>query len=884
MHRIADSPRSMNAADLHFPPPGAAPRPGTRLGPWELREVIGSGGMGEVWAATRSDGLYAGRAAVKLLRVTVHDASIAAMINARFAREGELLARLTHPHIAQLLDAGLLDADRAGAGTRYLVLEYVSGERIDRWCDARKLDVPARLALLLQLCSAVAFAHANLIVHRDLKPANILVTDEGHVKLLDFGVAKLLEDAPGDADLTREGAAGLTPEYAAPEQMNGEAVTVATDVYALGVLMFVLLTGQRPYGGTSDTAARFARAIVESEPRRLSAEVVAPLSARDSIEVAAWRSTSPQRLRQQLRGDLEHIVAKALRKRPANRYASVQALADDIERHLRHESVSAQAPTFRYLSAKFVQRHKVGVVAGAVVAVAVVGGVASTLWQARVAHEQAAIARAEAANATAIKNYLLSVFNTTGIGDGKTTQDTTARELLQQGGKRLLDDTQLTPAVRLELLGTISDLQNNLGLFASAEPLEKQALVVARDAFGPKSDKYAYALVARSISLFQQGQPKESDALANEAVAILEGAGLQANESYSIALYRLGTNAVQDGRLAQGVDLLKRSTAAFEAHQPHHPMRSIAQRWFGNAYTQLDEFPSAERELRRSIALSAELTQLRDFGVAAGHYGLGQSFLKAGRFKEAEAELLQALDIFSSTMGPRHRFCSMVRSELALAQHQLGRADEAQATLATALDIARDDASRRIGNALDQANITLARIALDDGRIGEALPRLRVASERWQPRGGAAWALILVDQAEAESLLGQHDAALADVRRALPLLDEQLGAGSLSARQARAVLGEVLERRGAATDEARVAYASATSANDERPAAASPTQRWLRARATLGLARLAASANAAQALRLTHDAREQLGASGHSLRERKLIDEARTIEAKARAG
>ena len=869
--------------DPPAPPDDAVPGLGARLGPWELRELIGSGGMGDVWAATRSDGLYAGRAAVKMLRITQRDPALAAMIDARFAHEGELLARLTHPHIAQLLDAGLLRAGSAAEGTRYLVLEYVPGLRIDHWCDARKLDVPARLALLLQVCDAVAFAHANLIVHRDLKPANILVTNAGHVKLLDFGVAKLLEDSPDAAELTRLGAAGLTPEYAAPEQINGEAITVATDVYALGVLMFVLLSGQRPYGAANASSAQIARAIVETEPRRLSAETVAPITSRDGAEVAAARSTSPQRLRQQLRGDLEHIVAKALRKQPGERYASVQALADDIGRFLRNESVSAQAPTFGYLSAKFVQRHKVGVAGGALVVIAIVAGVAATLWQASKAREQAALARAETANANAIKEYLLGVFNSTGVGDGKTTQDTTARGLLQQGGKRLLDDTQLTPAVRLELLTTISGLQNNLGLIDAAEPLEQRALVLARETYGAKSGKYADVLVLRALSLYQLGKPKESDALALEAIAIIESAGLQSGESYPIALYRLGANAVQAGKVPQAIDYLNRSTAAFEAHQPRHAMRSIAHRWLGNAYSQLDDFAGAERELRRSVALSTELVQLRDFGVGAGHYGLGQAFLRAGRFAEAEAELQQALDIFNSTMGPRHRLGALVRGELAMAQHQLGRSDAARSGLQAALDIAGGDASRQVGNAMDRINLALARTALDDGHADEALTRLRVATARWEAQGGATWAMILLDQAEAESALGQHATALADLRRAMPLIDDQLGAGSLSARQARVVLGEVLEGQGGAADEARVAYATALAPRGDNPTAASPTRSWLRARATLGLARLALPHDSAQALRLVREAQSQITAPGASLRERKLLDQARAITAKAEA-
>jgi eukaryotic-like serine/threonine-protein kinase len=211
---------------------------GERLGAWTLQAPIGSGGMGEVWRALRSDGLYSGQAAVKLQR----QRAAGAASDARFAREAEFLARVSHPHVAQLLDAGTTPA-----GARYLVLEYVQGGPIDRWCEQHRLDVEARLRLVLQVCEAVAFAHAQQVVHRDLKPSNILVTEQGHAKLLDFGVAKLLgESALSEA--TRLGAAGLTPEYAAPEQVEGGAITPATDVYALGVLLFVLLAGRRPYG------------------------------------------------------------------------------------------------------------------------------------------------------------------------------------------------------------------------------------------------------------------------------------------------------------------------------------------------------------------------------------------------------------------------------------------------------------------------------------------------------------------------------------------------------------------------------------------------------------------------------------------------------------
>ena len=865
-----------NASAPPDPGPVFSTRAGARLGPWQLRELLGSGGTGEVWGAVRADGLHQGRAAVKLLRSGQFNPAVAALVQARFAREGELLARLTHPHIAQLLDAGL-----AADGTRYLVLEHVPGQRIDDWCDDRQLATEARVKLLIQVCHAVQFAHANLIVHRDLKPANILVTGDagtnapGHVKLLDFGVAKLLEDTPEADELTRLGAAGLTPEYAAPEQINGGPVTVATDVYALGVLMFVLLSGQRPYGTPKSTAAQLARDIVEAEPRRLSAVHTAG---------SGYQSGNPpSNPRGDLRGDLEHIAAKALRKRPAERYASVQALADDLQRHLRHESVSAQAPTFAYLATKFVQRHKVFVAASGLVVAAIVAGVAATLWQARLAREQASIARAEAANANAIKDFLLGVFNTAAVGDGKTTQNTTASELLQSGGQRLLADTKLPAAVRLELLTVVGSLQNNLGLIDASDPLQREALRVARDVYGPKSEKYVYALVERGMALTQLGNQKESDELTREAVAIMEATGQRAVESYPVALYQLGFNATQAGEQPAAVDYLRRATAAFEMHQPTHAMRGIAHRWLGNALMAQDDFSAAEAQLRHSIEVSAQQKSLRDFGVGAGHFALGDLYLRAGRFREAEAELQQALPIAQTTLGSRHRVVAIISGLLGLAQHELGQADAARATFATALDIAGSDTSRQIGNAMDQTNVALGQAALADGGIDEALQRASVAAARWQPNNSAAWAIKLTQLAEAESLAGRHDDALRRVQQALPLIEAKLGAGCLAARHARVVLGEVLARHGQTNDEARLAFATVLAPTAGDAAASSPTRTWLQARATLGLADLALADKPAEAQRLARAAAALIPPGSMMLRERLLLAQARLTEGRALA-
>jgi serine/threonine protein kinase len=340
---------------------------GQTFGVYTLMSQIGHGGMGSVWLAERNDGRFERRVAVKILNIAL----IGKAGEERFKREGNILGRLAHPHIAQLFDAGI-----APAGQPYLVLEYIDGEHFDLYCDQRLLNVEARVRLFLDVLEAVAHAHANLIVHRDIKPSNVLVTTEAKVKLLDFGIAKLLEeqDRAGTGTLSREGGWVMTPEYAAPEQVTGGRVTTATDVYGLGVLLYVLLTGQHPSGRGPHSAADLVKAIVDIEPPRMS-HVVSPGNGEAEMVTsnAARRSTTADKLGGLLRGDLETIVAKSLKKNPQERYSSVKALADDLRRYLRQEPISARPDTIAYRSGKFVRRHKNSVTAALLVTLVLVG-------------------------------------------------------------------------------------------------------------------------------------------------------------------------------------------------------------------------------------------------------------------------------------------------------------------------------------------------------------------------------------------------------------------------------------------------------------------------------------------------------------------------------
>lgn len=373
------------AVDLEVVSAPAPTRVGRRIGAYDILEEIGHGGMGEVYRAGRADGQYEQEVAIKLVRGGYDTASVLE----RFRHERQILASLDHPNIARLLDGGT-----AEDGIPYLVMELIQGIPIDQYCDAQQLNVSERLWLFLQVCSAVQYAHQRLVIHRDIKPGNILVTRQGVPKLLDFGIAKILDPA---IDSAATAAAPMTPEYASPEQILGEPITTATDVYSLGVVLYQLLTGRSPYPENTHLPHEFARAICELEPEQPSMIVargdVSSSANRDSA-VESWRDSelakgpresSPAKLRRRLSGDLDTIALRALRKEPQRRYASVEQFAEDIRRHLDGLPITALRDSWRYRARKFTVRHKLGVTATALVLAAVLGGVAATVREARIA-------------------------------------------------------------------------------------------------------------------------------------------------------------------------------------------------------------------------------------------------------------------------------------------------------------------------------------------------------------------------------------------------------------------------------------------------------------------------------------------------------------------
>ncbi len=641
--------------------PGLA---GQTLGPYKLISEIGQGGMGSVWLAERSDGRFERRVAVKFLNL----ARMGKSGEERFKREGSILGRLAHEHIAELVDAGV-----SAAGQPYLVLEYVEGDHIDRYCDQQRLDVEARTRLFLTMLEAVAHAHANLIVHRDLKPSNVLVSKEGQVKLLDFGIAKLLEGEgqSGEATLlTVEGGRAMTPEYAAPEQVTGAPVTTATDIYALGVLLYVLLTGQHPAGAGLLTPADLVKAIVDTEPTRPS-DVVATTKANAEITTtnAARRATTPEKLHRLLDGDLDTIVAKALKKNPQERYVSVTALADDLGRYLRHEPISARPDTLTYRAGKFVRRNRTAVALASLVLVATIAGVTGTLMQARGARAQRDFAFRQLALADAT-NDLNSFLLSDAAPSGKPF---TVKDLLGRA-QRIIERQHGNDASRVQLLISIGRQYYGQDEDAKARSLLEEAYQLSRSIPDPSTRAQASCALASILS--------RGDQLPRAEPLIQEG------------LHELPSDP--QFAMDRVFCLLRGSEVARDRDDTS----------VGIARAQ-----EAQRVLKES-PLNSEILELRVL------LDLAESYRAAGRTREALPLFERASALMVALGRDGTETTGTLLNNWALALDQLGRSVEAEKVYRRAIDVSRADESEQAVSPL--LLINYARVLQSLNRLDEA--------------------------------------------------------------------------------------------------------------------------------------------------------------------
>ncbi len=741
---------------------------GQRIGAYTLERVVGEGGMGTVWLARRSDGRFDGAVAVKILNLALVGRGGAE----RFAREGRILGRLTHPNIARMLDAGVTPG-----GQPYLVLEYVAGVPLDEYCDASRLDTRHRIALLLEVMDAVSHAHRNLALHRDLKPSNILVTDDGDVKLLDFGIAKLLldADAPGGAtELTKLAGRAFTPEYAAPEQFQGDAVTTATDVYSLGVLLYRLLAGRHPTTQDTDTAVERLRAVTERVPPRLS--VVAQQVAQD---IAERRATTPGHLARELRGDLETIVGKSLKKEPAERYATVDAFADDLRRYLRGEPVSARPDSMAYRTSRFVRRNLAAVALVAFALVALVGGLFGTISQAQRATreaQEASIQRDFALRQLARRdalNDLDTLLLTDAVHAGKPLR---VGDLLARAEKVVDHQQGPVDATRVDMLVAIGNHYKFMDRDDKARALLGRAYAASRSLSDPSARAAAGCSYGLAIA---ESEHARGAALIRESLSELP-------HDHAFDLERLVCYQKQ-GEMARNNDDAKLAIESAEAARrlveglpfpsPNWRVRVLMDR--GESYRigeqnqkAVEDFQAAEQQL---IALGREETETAT--TLYNNWALSLYFM--GRPLEAGALFRRAMQ---NTGGDNATGVSpMLLLNYARVVNRLDNFAEAAKLADTAYGQAKAAGDEVIVNQAlllrASAYRALGALAKSDAVLAEAEPRLR----RMLPEGHRAFASLASQWALLAQARGDFATALALADRAVRLAgDEQTNAPHLA--------------------------------------------------------------------------------------------------------
>jgi len=748
----------------------ASPRlEGRRIGPYTLVRELGRGGMAVVWLAERSD--VDKRVALKL--VTGGLASPERV--GRFLFERRVLAQLEHPGIARLLDAGV-----AEDGTPWLAMEYVEGRPIDEHCDAARLGIHERLDLFTRVCDAVAYAHRNLVVHRDLKPSNILVDADGQPRLLDFGIARLLAGATHDPfTATGAGARPMTPAYASPEQIRGDPITTASDVYQLGALLYELLTGRRPYRSQGRPLHELQRAIVEEEVTRPSqivmngaaASVTPDPTARSAADLAAVRSATPERLRRRLKGDLDNIIRKAMRPEAQLRYEGAQQLCDDVRRHIAGRPVAARPGTIRYRAAKFVARHRAGTTMAATLVLAGLVLTASFIAQAgRVARE-----RDRAEQVSAVLTDLFASADPTATG-GDTT--ITVRSVLDRGIARVRTASDLDPEVRARLLQVMATAYRNLGLLAGALELQEEAVRLLGGVVSPRDPvtleaqtRLATLLVdvnreseaillldsvlERSVRRSPETTPQRAAMLSAKAYAHqAAGDDAAARDLYeeALALYRtireadpseleatlanLGWIARRAGNLDDALarfrDVLDRRTLR---HGPDHPLTARSMGALANVLAESDSLNEAERFADQSIAIFRRAYPSAHPDIASALALKAQILRRRGRLGGAEALQREALSTLRAVYGEEHLATAGAVADLAGMVQRQGRTDEAALLYRDAVAVfSRIRGDRDVSTAVVVTNLAWTEY------LGRRFDEAEILYRRGLPVLDSAWA------------------------------------------------------------------------------------------------------------------------------------------------
>ncbi len=773
---------------------------GKVVGNYKLTSVLGHGGTGTVYLAERADRQYAAQVAVKI----VDGATVHGDLGRRFSAERQILASLNHPHIARLLDAGETDD-----GQPFLIMEYVHGEPVDRFCDRERLDLNRRLELFLDICSAVQYAHQNLIVHRDLKPANILVTADAKAKLLDFGIAKLLDVGASEAAalaLTRMNDRLLTPEYASPEQILGRAVTTASDVYALGVVLYELLTGLRPYVVPSSASQlELERSICITDPLRPSAVVkraveAGPIEGQSNIAaIAHARQLTPDRLHRRLLGDIDAIIMRALRKEPEHRYGSVEQFAADIRRFLAREPVVARQGNWVYYSQRFVRRHSIGVTVGATfVSLVLAFAITMSVQRQRIAAERDR-ATQESARAERVSKFMLDVFAAaepfTSVG-----RDVTARELLDQAARSIQSDLGEQPEVRARLLESIGRAYRRQGLTERAITYFEESLLIRERAQLPRDAQTGSILTEMSIALRQLGRFEDANRALTEALRILQAVGGERTLQGAQLLATLGQLELTRANAEKANEYLSRALdMTRDIAGPRHQLVATVLLDISNARSWMDDIDGAERAAREAVSIYRETVADSHPDRVMADYLLARALNLQGRTDEAA-------DLYESTLtaqrllfGNESPRVGDTMTELAQVRLNQNRLAEAERLMSGALEMSRkergeahpttgylwaglaqihfrekryQDAERDVKSALDifattlpadhqyvaSAEYLMGEVMLATNRLPDAEAMLTASMNRWRRTDAPTWRAARSASALGETLhrQGRH--------------------------------------------------------------------------------------------------------------------------------
>jgi serine/threonine protein kinase/tetratricopeptide (TPR) repeat protein len=660
---------------------------GMRIGPYRVVSILGHGGMSTVYLGERDDSQYRQTVAIKVL----HHATLHPRLRSRLHSERHILATLDHPSIARLIDSGDLED-----GTPYLVMEHVDGESIDVYCDSRTLFVRERLELFVQVCIAVQYAHRNLVVHRDIKAANIFVTGDGQPKLLDFGIAKLLapESLSHTLPVTRLQERILTPENAAPEQVLGRPITTATDIYSLGVLLYQLLTGRSPYRLLSYSQLQLERAICMDDPVRPSQMVISKLNGEtdsDRSRISDRRGLSPERLRTRLSGDLDAIIAMAMRKEPDRRYPSVEALADDLNRHLLGRPVLARQGDWRYNTSKFLRRHLLAVlgVAAVILGLTVIAGV--TLWQNHRIEQARDATAQERDHAQQVSAFLVDVFSQADPFNA-LGREPTAKDLLDRGAEKILGNANLQPEVRAQLLESIGLAYRRQGLSERAVPLFEQAVAIRRQERPLDSRRTAAALANLAQALTDGGHLISAEANLQQALhTSRSGEDTPSRETGDI-LEQFGEfelNAKSDPQAAtrlftEALDIY-RGAAGTQSLPVASTLSDLA-----SAAVWTGDFPLAERYQREAMTIFQGTVSRNHPDHAMALATLGYILTQRGKYQEAEQVLNEALEIGRDVFGPGNQRIAQIESHLGILYDRQGESARAIQATQNAVKIATD--------------------------------------------------------------------------------------------------------------------------------------------------------------------------------------------------